>query len=957
MISKRAPRRTTPQENLRQFALNSTKGINGNAAPTNVDTVLHAENLITNLDGSVSLRKPLQFLRMFNDARKVIPLYDNSHYLVQTTTGSLRIVDSDNVTKTFTLESREYYSDSLVEKNGLEELPSEMFIDPQPLHDVQASTATIVNVVLNIEHYYVRHMFPSELYDSSTVARLLKVYKVSDTWRISIVVPDLNTLTTADDGSLAFDMNLALDNPYSARDTYHTILPSVKGIVAYTFSDVSPEGLKAIPTVPKTEWSEESYAVPKHYASPERTWASFNVADVSEDSNWTIVSSDSTQTVYSRTFMTVIGIVTVETTVKVTRYATSNTGVEFETVFTYSSPDLELHYAVFDARGVIKLDNLPGETYSDRVSKYLNDSTYLTSLKGQDSDFIGGDTTSYVKISGSFELLRYLSGHTVAELTENVCKRSHRILASVGTPAPTHVVLKAFCNFPNSDVDNVYAAWFKSADGVSWTACMFPGGSYRLIEPTASEDEGEDTDIEFGSENYFSKFVGTAADNYLISPYSNIQPTPRVDTYQIPDNESLEDYAYMFRVVRVDSGKQISVELGRAIYYPTVANRTSIAYWTSGNPASGQLAYRSKQILSYGGSSFDNIIYASAPGSFVFPLTDIADADVGTEVQVTSVVPWKSHMFVTTASSLSLVTPQATGWTSKVISTSVGVPKEDTRCCLGGLNGVLFKSGDKIYMAYPNAYAGDDTQVYITDMSKSVDHILSEYSGDGSQFAFSTNSEYVLMLPSEEVTYCLRYSHDSKTWAFGTYPVRLLSYRIRSLTDISLFAETFSGVSEFQFDAEFKQDAWGDELPNADGTKSVVPIPFELDTGMKTDDISLKRQFVESKFVFATEDDAEMFPMEAYVAIDGDPHVTHLDVNSDSPFWKTSVIDKGVFGTSFRLSNVDETGRSSSGILRQLIIRYSGKGHSIRHILKGKSYSNFRLYETYVRYKTLNVKK
>jgi hypothetical protein len=109
--------------------------------------------------------------------------------------------------------------------------------------------------------------------------------------------------------------------------------------------------------------------------------------------------------------------------------------------------------------------------------------------------------------------------------------------------------------------------------------------------------------------------------------------------------------------------------------------------------------------------------------------------------------------------------------------------------------------------------------------------------------------------------------------------------------------------------------------------------------------------------MFATEDDAEAFPMQLVVAVDGDPHITTVDVNTDAPFWKSGTSSVGVLGTSFRLSNEESLGRASSGILRQLIVRYSGKGRSVRHILTGSPTSNFKLYETYVRYKTLNVKK
>ena len=131
-------------------------------------------------------------------------------------------------------------------------------------------------------------------------------------------------------------------------------------------------------------------------------------------------------------------------------------------------------------------------------------------------------------------------------------------------------------------------------------------------------------------------------------------------------------------------------------------------------------------------------------------------------------------------------------------------------------------------------------------------------------------------------------------------------------------------------------------------------IPFIWDTGQKTDSISDYRQFVESKFAFATLDEADSFPFTLHVAIDGDPHVTTIDVSTDAPFWKTAE-SKGVANTAFRLGN-DSPATGAFNTLRQLVVRYSGKGKSIRHIIEGESSHNFKLYETYVRYKNISGK-
>jgi hypothetical protein len=141
------------------------------------------------------------------------------------------------------------------------------------------------------------------------------------------------------------------------------------------------------------------------------------------------------------------------------------------------------------------------------------------------------------------------------------------------------------------------------------------------------------------------------------------------------------------------------------------------------------------------------------------------------------------------------------------------------------------------------------------------------------------------------------------------------------------------------------------QLQNPDLHK-VSPIAFELDTGQKTDAILTTKQFVESKMVFATLSPNDSFPMQILIHIDGDPHLVTQDISTDAPFWENSSSGGALNTTIGGVSNESD----NFNILRQLVVRYSGKGKSIRHILTGESLYNFKLYETYTRYKLLNVK-
>lgn len=941
MISRRAPRRATPQESLKQFALNNSKGIDVTKPPTASDTVLEAVNMVPNLDGSFTIRKPVvckenSFVTGKEISTKYAYLFDNSTIIAY---NGKAMWFPEGFTFNF------IYYDYAGKQHSIENYKS---IDLEALTNgvgevevVNTSTTSIItglsfNIGADVDG---NDLFYSSVYDEDFKPyRYLKIFKENDSWTIELMNPELNTLTTSEDGSLAFDVNLTLDNPYALRDVYTPNAPTLKGILAYV--DTS-DTLKDYAKVYKA-----SKEVTLYTSQTVKSW------NVSLDlKNYTGADS-----VYTAQFTA-----SLEHTVK-------------DNVHIIHVSNLR---SIVDLPKVVVFWNL--QFYNDILCKDLNEAlTSTVFAKNSEMSYMtenGESSSLYLTVEGtlqlkiSVEVYAYPSvNFNVKYVTENVQNKGFKILSRVDPKnPPSNVRLKAFGQLPTKN--EYYACWFRTVDGVAWEACPtaavenYPPILVRDPIKVSNNNSDDSEEYEYES-NWYYRLI---SNNEFDRLYGSSSQAPRIDVYNLNDSESDLKYTYMFKVISVRllnssdgiydktlGGVQYTVnaELGRRVYTFPTSNTTEYAVWEAGSPVSGSHVYYFKKLFSYGNPKFENLVYSTEPGSFITPLSYLSDVNVGSSSVVTTISPWRSYLFAATESSISLIMPQEIGWTSKVLSTSVGVPKEDSNCCLPGLNGIIFKSNDKVFMAYPNTYSGDDTNIYVTDMSKPVEHILSRFPGNGTQFAFATNSEYILMLPDtqNDMTHCLRYSYDLKIWTYCTYPVIVKSYKIFSLTNIVLFAEKEGTQYELEFDAVPKQD-WVDFIDDSQ------PIEFELDTGMKTDNISMQKQFVESKFIFATEDDIEMFPVELTVAIDGDPHITHLDVNSDSPFWKDHKFSRGVVGTSFRLSNDESLGRSSSGIFRQLVVRYSGKGRSIRHILRGASQSNFRLYETYVRYKTLNVKK
>jgi hypothetical protein len=442
-----------------------------------------------------------------------------------------------------------------------------------------------------------------------------------------------------------------------------------------------------------------------------------------------------------------------------------------------------------------------------------------------------------------------------------------------------------------------------------------------------------------------------------------------LDTVYYPEDAECE---YRFKIISVEQLKDgdpelsedESVPLNEYRVYATVAQQDYTPLFKSipelfnvevGNAVYGKKLYYKKAIYSYGSDKFLNNILVSDIDSFITPLYNIIELDAHKASQATCLLPWRDYLVSATPNTIYLHTKVTDGFLTKAVNTSIGIPEEDSRCCKAILNGVLFKSGSKIYQMYPNLYSGDDSTLNVTEISKPVEDYLEDYTAQAQHlpFALSTDSEYILMLPRATDTLCLRYNYSSKFWTVCTYPIIALDYKIYSLDDVRIFGIHNDYSAEFKFDSDTLEGSYGDVLPTSLDNLScnIHPISFEWDTGQKTDSIAVTKQFVESKIMFSTVDDFENFPLELVIHVDGDPHVTVLDLNSDAPFWKIDA-SKGVANTAFRLGDT-----TSPGVFRQLIVRYSGKGKSIRHILTGTPASNFRLYETYVRYKTLNVKR
>lgn len=1042
MISKRSRRSTQPQEKLKQFAINSSNGVDGTKPVTDMNTILDMENLTVNDDGSVSLRNPL--LKLYAAPSTIVGnpniLYTERHY-----------ISFSNRTPVFTIFTRDTFSRCSVTIKGYTYYArTEITISQEDFGAlanlanatiINTSSSTIIgNCTINASVAAELGLIDSKLFVDSpedpsedpfenlsiTLPRYLQLTETStNVFELKIITPEMNTLTTSE-SDIKLNPNMTLDNPYAVRDTYGSEVVQVSGILPYVLPNsitwfekindsatvnsesVFIKDLNSVASLLEDGISDKDIVV-ADVSSNGGTFMSFTVAP-----NITVVLrifSKNGQTYLKGTFSKDIydgyleGGISVGITFGILKYPinkTSNTTVE---IFPTYNGDLYPDSPVASA----SLNLIVNPTEGDfEVPLYLEGAAYETGSYILSDKVSPNDAFEYWKeqktseIVGEFYRLcvvqasvNYTSNYsvrkgaipnvTVPEVTENVRQDSYRAVSSVDVSQNANdVYLKAFCKFPK--MSDFYCKWEYSLDGVSWNA-------YGDLHTQSDEIFVEVPDVnnsKMPSETHIVNKLPVATVTDYIASRPDILSLQAVKA-QVPEDVDVLALVYRFRIFPILSKKTVDAShikgsLGSDIaYFETrVPSGTGTEYLTTDMPNAvlGEKLYYKKAIYSYGTSEYDSFAYVSDTDSFITPLYNVLDLDVNAKDTVCAIIPWRNYLISCTEKAMYLSNRAESGFFTKAISTSVGVPYEDRHCAKAALNGIIFKSGHSVYFAYPNLYASDDTTLQLTDISKPISHILDEFTGVvESCFAEVVDDRYVLVLNvgdgvhSNVKAYILCYSLNTKKWEKYSYPMRFLSFAkhrvlgstiLGAVISISGTGISISGTGEYGlFEKDYsrvlphrKLSTYGDVLDDTySSNPTATPIEYYWDTGQKTDSILQTNQYVESKTVFATLDDRDAFPFTIYVAIDGDPHVVRQDVSTDAPFWKPEDGNSvGALSTAFKLANNDNAIYSAKNTLRQHIIRYSGKGKSIRHRIEGRSLYNFKMYETYVRYKILNIK-
>jgi hypothetical protein len=394
----------------------------------------------------------------------------------------------------------------------------------------------------------------------------------------------------------------------------------------------------------------------------------------------------------------------------------------------------------------------------------------------------------------------------------------------------------------------------------------------------------------------------------------------------------------------------------------------------------------------------NNFIYSSNTNSSIVRLMN----GINIPEEVTKIVPWRGYLLIFSPRNIYLASYDSSfdGYNLKVLSNTVGVPKEDADTVVPILNSVYFKSNAKIYKLVPNLYAAADNILNVHQVSTGINHILEDIVNNNIEthnFSYSDADTYTLFIPIQYTnkTYCIIYDFNRQIWTLLEFPTYLLGLERFSTTEVYVkdssaiyyFRETLSRLLALGLDewCEENDDSpnnydlqmFINAVPYADylttKPKELIPlvienattnhsheetfgsirtpISFQIDFGQKSSNYTMDKQFLETKFTLATLSIKDSFPIVIDIYTDGISRELHWDSNTDGALWKNSLDDVGVLNTSFAIK-----GQDYNGIFRQLIVKYSGKGKSIRHVISGTSKALFKFYSMDVRGRILPKK-
>ena len=895
MIRRR--KTVTQQDSIRQGSLTAQKGIDLSKAPIQSDTMADIVNFDVDDDGGLILRKPLLLAGTVstdglpnNVSVFVGYAYDGTRFAIATTPSDSYIYFSDG---------------SLVEKTISDQLKNAMYLPNVDVDHTPTGWYLLKGKILLQKYFNTASTTVLFMYDNSERAtNPLQLYRYTnvytDGWVLVRKDPEPNTIIADDE--IPFNPNLMLPDPNVVNDdtTFSTV--RVSGMVLYALGYMADD-FKSLAVLKSVRLHTSSSPTDTYTTVPWSTSKVNYIFDAGDD--WYFQSG--------------LSYVPIDQPLKLAG-AGSQLGVATDVCLKLFVDGIPLKYEAPAAN----------EQFKVVVWERTTDGVTYTPIKID-------NTTSINQLFVFPDGVRQsLIDHCAVSL-----KRPVTILSEYdGTPITAQDVLdkglevkyetvQGYIVYPGTLALFPPADWISEGTTIRATVYSTKDAVYAL-NVASSELNTATVRQALGSRSY-------TIHNYVeCTPYTARNPVSG-------------EYMTYKNIVRVSDGYS---------YVDTVSFRDT------------NLLYHNSTVYNFG-KGLKNVIYPSDTGSFITPLYNQIDLSTNEDSTVNALIPWRNCLIAMTDTAVYRIVKSDTGYATATVSTFTGVPARDARTAKAILNGIIFKSHEKVYTLYPNTYSEDENILRLSEISTPVAKYVTDSETDTS-FAIATPSEYLLFtrFGGEERTQCLRYSYSTRVWSRYIFNVALIDYNVRSVTDIRLFGTDYR--HEYYFDKLIEEVVdtstltspelydnitygdWLTTVVNSDNVQAVLngtmeppvtPFEFTVDSGQKSDAMGIVKQFVETKATYTAQSDNADFPTEVSLYIDGDEHPLQLEEATDA------AVQRGNRNSLVLGTEVHTAPASLKDTTVRYFAKHSGKGKSIRYVLKGKSKARFKLYEIAYRYR------
>ncbi|WP_322154531.1 hypothetical protein [Paratractidigestivibacter sp.] len=359
--------------------------------------------------------------------------------------------------------------------------------------------------------------------------------------------------------------------------------------------------------------------------------------------------------------------------------------------------------------------------------------------------------------------------------------------------------------------------------------------------------------------------------------------------------------------------------------------------------------------LAYGGFA-KNKVYVSEAGTMIFPNSLAVESRSGADV--TGLLKWRSHVIMTTKSSIELLTYNSDSGTYAIrtLSATMGVSEDDANAMQALPNSFILRSGDAVYSLSPSMYSGSDELLYTNLISARLGDALSGKPAICSWIDRSANAYHMLCKGNVDFVY----DYTRKMWWRNVY-----TPSVKNAVYIS---------GEPYLACEFKEDSFGTvlytytpKLSKTSGTRYVdaywtgTPdrpiltesrIPLSVTWRDKCSKPTLDKQYLELKYTITRHNGLKHVSDACSIGVGGELLKRTLDPNATMPFATSeSAYASGLGALS---ANAFQTsGETVGGQMDQMFVKFSGRGKTATLTIEPTSDDRITLHSAELRWRTL----